>query len=287
MRCHKCGKQQAAMSSAGVVLHCSESGTSRSYEFQSIELRGLCEDCLKEQAKKKWRQGTVGKRRTVGVFFVLSSMIAAYFGFARRDISFVIDLRLAAALLLAAAIAVFIADRIFCVKEVRKSSWKALAGPDRYASVYSYFVPLGEGYYKDEQSFGNVNRGLADEYTKQLYQNLIVSGQWKDIVTAAGAVQAAQTGAPQSAPSGEPVSDDDFIDGCVSRLLAVYGRNPGGFLSDSPAAEPVKDIGRELDERGGFDMMMEAHRRFSARNTLPGLARNLEMVWDGIGGWRG
>jgi hypothetical protein len=33
--------------------------------------------------------------------------------------------------------------------------------------------------------------------------------------------------------------------------------------------------------------MLEAHATFAALQPAPGLAHNLEMVWDGIGTWAG
>ena len=43
-------------------------------------------------------------------------------------------------------------------------------------------------------------------------------------------------------------------------------------------------FGSALDERGD---LANAHARFSAAYPAPGMARNLEMVWDGVGNWRG
>lgn len=80
---------------------------------------------------------------------------------------------------------------------------------------------------------------------------------------------------------------DEILDECVEELLRIYGNNPKGFLSDSPSAQPVKDIGEKLNATGGMDLMLRAHEIFSARERGIGLARNLEMVWDGIGNWRG
>ena len=70
---------------------------------------------------------------------------------------------------------------------------------------------------------------------------------------------------------------------CVRRLLRLYKDHPGGFLTAE--AGEVRRIGQALDEMGGMDMMLEAHRRFAEQNRP--MARNLEMVWDGIGAWRG
>ena len=80
---------------------------------------------------------------------------------------------------------------------------------------------------------------------------------------------------------------DQFLIDCVKELIMIYSQNPGGFLMDSPSAEPVKAIGRKLNEAGGMDLMLRAHGIFSSNAPGPGLARNLEMVWDGVGSWRG
>jgi hypothetical protein len=77
------------------------------------------------------------------------------------------------------------------------------------------------------------------------------------------------------------------LDECVDELVRIYSRNPDGFLSNSSRAKPVQDIGRELNAAGGMDLMLRAHEMFSDRITGSGLSRNLEMVWDGIGSWRG
>jgi hypothetical protein len=62
----------------------------------------------------------------------------------------------------------------------------------------------------------------------------------------------------------------------------IYDRSGGkGFVT----SEPVQEIGRRLHEHGGFQLMLEAHAAFS--RMRPAMARNLEMVWDGVGNWRG
>jgi hypothetical protein len=40
-----------------------------------------------------------------------------------------------------------------------------------------------------------------------------------------------------------------------------------------------------LFESGGFELMKEAHALFAGER--PRMARNLEMVWDGVGTWGG
>ena len=47
----------------------------------------------------------------------------------------------------------------------------------------------------------------------------------------------------------------------------------------------MREVGKKLNEAGGMDLMLKAHAAFASRNGL--MARNLEMVWDGIGGWAG
>jgi len=66
----------------------------------------------------------------------------------------------------------------------------------------------------------------------------------------------------------------------VDTLIAAYP----GYL---PRREGVVlDIGRELNARGGNDLMLEAYEVVRAR--LGGTAaRELEVAWDGIGEWMG
>ena len=79
----------------------------------------------------------------------------------------------------------------------------------------------------------------------------------------------------------------DILSDSVDELVRIYTNNPDGFYSDSQSAEPVKEIGKKLNDAGGFDMMLQAHEMFSARANILGASRNLEMMWDGIGSWRG
>lgn len=80
---------------------------------------------------------------------------------------------------------------------------------------------------------------------------------------------------------------DDVSNLSVRILLILYDASPQGegFLTHSREAEPVRQIGRILSEVGGFHLMREIHTHFAG--LRPGAARNLEMVWDGIGGWLG
>ena len=71
-------------------------------------------------------------------------------------------------------------------------------------------------------------------------------------------------------------------------LSWMYDRSPypgGGFAIEEAPAAPVRDIGSRLHECGGLRLMREAHAQFAA--LRPGMGRNLEMVWDGIGSWSG
>jgi hypothetical protein len=73
----------------------------------------------------------------------------------------------------------------------------------------------------------------------------------------------------------------------VDRLVALYDGSPRGegFVKGSGQDVHVRNLGSQLDDLGGFGLMREAHELFAEKR--PRAARNLEMVWDGIGTWRG
>jgi rubredoxin len=65
----------------------------------------------------------------------------------------------------------------------------------------------------------------------------------------------------------------------VQRLISAYP----GYL---PRREGVvRDIGRELNARGGFKLMQAVHTAI-ADQLSGGAARQLEMAWGGIGEWQ-
>lgn len=76
----------------------------------------------------------------------------------------------------------------------------------------------------------------------------------------------------------------ELLDECVDEIVMLYMDNPDGFLMGSSRAEPLRDIGKKLNEAGGFDMMLQAHSMATRRGVN---SRNLEMVWDHIGSWYG
>lgn len=84
--------------------------------------------------------------------------------------------------------------------------------------------------------------------------------------------------APETAKTPASLLDDS-----VNQLVKLYQRAPEGYLRAN--ATEVRQIGTSLHAAGGMSLMLQAHERFAAGN--PRMARNLEMVWDGIGDWMG
>jgi formylglycine-generating enzyme required for sulfatase activity len=83
----------------------------------------------------------------------------------------------------------------------------------------------------------------------------------------------------------------DFnVNDVVDILVSIYRENPKGFVvgEGGEYERKIRRIGEELNNRGGMELMREAHRLFSRKCfVIPGAARNLEFMWDGIGSWRG
>lgn len=73
----------------------------------------------------------------------------------------------------------------------------------------------------------------------------------------------------------------------VDKLITLYDNSlrGEGFITDSIQAKPVREIGQSLFDSGGKELMLTIHSMFKEKR--PFVARNLEMVWDGIGTWRG
>ncbi|NLI52883.1 MAG: hypothetical protein GX417_01005 [Clostridiales bacterium] len=149
------------------------------------------------------------------------------------------------------------------------------------SDIDKIYVSVGEKLYRTEQAFLTSGVDFTTGIGSRLYSELIKTGVWKDYVAAA----LSQTdGETIAIPEGEHKA---LLTECVQELLRLYRQTPGGFLTDSAAAMPVRTVGKKLDEAGGFELMRQAHGIFAASSPGMGLARNLEMVWDGIGGWRG
>lgn len=100
---------------------------------------------------------------------------------------------------------------------------------------------------------------------------------------------AAQKQGEKKAPAAEPVASKpvqdtaSLLEDSVDKLSVLYQGAPEGFLKSQAGA--VRQIGGDLNNAGGMALMLQAHEMFAARN--PQMARNLEIVWDGIGDWMG
>jgi len=78
---------------------------------------------------------------------------------------------------------------------------------------------------------------------------------------------------------------DISIDQVVDLLVDIYQDCPEGIYSETPQERAVRKIGRVIHEIDGIRLMQVVHAQFSARHFQH--ARNLEMMWSGIGEWRG
>jgi hypothetical protein len=80
----------------------------------------------------------------------------------------------------------------------------------------------------------------------------------------------------------------------VTRLveeLVVIGKKEG-YLSERPGSgfngqcrhRRAREIGSRLNEIGGFDLMVEVHKKIQKKSGKV-LADHLEYAWSGIGTW--
>lgn len=293
MKCINCGENEATYScdclkvnhDVSVML----SRRSTREQADGIERVGLCDKCRKKLIWKNRTNLSPGKIYGIGILIFVFGLIlgcAGTFNSANGGGSETLQ---TAGLVIALVPCLFIIvyDFIVAPAKLKKTPYKVIGhiGPDAAALLqegkHDIYVPLGDGFYKDEKDFARVNKRLSEDIRKQIYEKLVKTGAWKF-----EAVFGQMGYEPAGSSSGDLPTDcdsGDLLTDSVNRLLALYRQRPGGFLT-SQAGE-VREVGRQLDKAGGMDMMLQAHSMFRARN--PGMARNLEMVWDGIGGWMG
>lgn len=293
MKCIYCGENEATYScdclkvSHEVSIMLNQRSTRE--QATGIERVGLCEKCQKKLIRKNRTILSPGKIYGIGVLIFFLGLILFFAGYAdsahgggSKPLQ-VIGMFVT----FAPCLFILVYDSFVAPARLKKEPYRVLGriGPDAVELLqegkHDIYVPLGDGFYKDEKDFARVNNLLLEDIRKQIYEKFVKTGAWK-LAAAFG-----QMGyEPADSNSGDLPADGDsgdLLTDSVNRLLALYRQRPGGYLT-SQAGE-VREVGRQLDEAGGMDMMLQAHSMFQARN--PGMARNLEMVWDGIGGWMG
>jgi HEAT repeat protein len=75
----------------------------------------------------------------------------------------------------------------------------------------------------------------------------------------------------------------------ADRLAVIYRANPRGFMRHEPlaAVREIINIGEALNDLGDMSAMRAAHAAFASRcSDIAGAARNLEIMWHGIGRWQ-
>ncbi len=153
-------------------------------------------------------------------------------------------------------------------------------------SDHPRFVPMGDGFYPKLAVFKKVNPNLLSDMSEKIFKEVVSTGSWKTAATADPDSAEAQN---PSLSGAQNMVRSLFLDKILEELLKEYRKHPEGFIVSSPEAEAIRKHGETLNSIGGMDLMRQAHARFAQQcNEIgPGLARNLEMVWDGIGEWRG
>lgn len=153
-------------------------------------------------------------------------------------------------------------------------------------SDHPRFVPMGENFYPKLAAFSKVNPNLLSDMAEKIYKELVSTGKWKSLETAdPGSAEARNPGLSDA----QNMLHGIFMDRVLDELLKQYRKCPEGISASSPEADIIRKHGEGLNTVGGIDLMRRTHDRFAEQCSEigPGLARNLEMLWDGIGEWRG
>lgn len=286
MKCTACHENEAVCTENCLVIEHStmEIGFRRqiSEKLSGVKTVGLCKKCQKKAAREQ-----VGKSKYGAMIVLTCGMIGFFAGFLFLEslssqansesskgnpniemIRILLGVLVAFCLIVGLLLYFVIIPRYLLKKKPFLLFPCASTDQERY-------VPFKKEYYKDLRSFQSMNRIGLDETSKKLYA-LIESDQI--VIMLAAAVLASEQNSAADLPD-----DGSTLNRCVNRLLELYRKKPEGYLTTQ--ADEVRAVGKELAEEGGFDLMLQAHKLFAQQN--PRMARNLEMVWDGIGGWQG
>ena len=287
MKCLNCGEREATYqcSCLKVDRRVSISTVLNQRETREravgIEKVGICDKCQKKLIRKNRTSLAPLKIYLIPVLLLVLGIIISMAGFYNSANGGGSETMQIAGLVIALPPCFFfviIYDSLVLPAKLKKTPYKVFGhiGVDVTSTYkegqYDIYVPLGENFYKDEKDFGRVNQYLSEDIRKQIYEKLVVADQWKQ----AGGISAMGDGNT----SGQ---GNNLLEDSVKQLIKLYWQHPQGFLTSQ--ADEVRAIGSRLNEAGGMEMMLAAHTLF--RSVNPGMARNLEMVWDGIGNWRG
>lgn len=288
MKCCKCNRYDAANTYKCLVVNRKVQYSQAEESVVGTQEAGLCDKCLRELA--------VGQSK----YHPLNLVQAILFGIGAAAIGMMLIVKEAHPVLIAAAAAGIILGLI-----VRRVILPSTAGKYAYRWIgpssadatklytpgeYRILVPVDDNMYKNKKAFVNVNPHLTAGMSEKVFNDAIKSGLWKRLpdVTVLDELRAKQEEAQRAAEKKlrQPLpdaSDPDFLSACVERLVLLYQKKPEGYLTSQ--ADEVRAVGRKLADAGGMNLMLEAHAAFARQNGR--MARNLEMVWDGIGGWAG
>ncbi len=109
---------------------------------------------------------------------------------------------------------------------------------------------------------------------------------WRQKGFAVGGVEAAKETVSKVSASRP---DEVWFEEAVNRIVSIYREHPQGFVQGMGGAQEqeLRQIGEMLDQKGKIDLMRTAHANFASKCDIRGASRNLEIIWDGIGNWRG
>lgn len=109
---------------------------------------------------------------------------------------------------------------------------------------------------------------------------------WQAMGFTVGGVETAKEEARRAT---EARPNEAWFDEAVEKMVAIYCEHPQGFVRGSGGApeQELRRIGEMLNQRGGMDLMLAAHKEFAIKCGVQGAPRNIESLWDCIGQWRG
>ena len=190
MLCSQCKQREAAYTCDCLTAERSLSDLGiqrqRTEQLTGAEEAGLCRRCLRKLCRKGHRGYTL-VTMVLGIFTIVSIIAGIICLLSSHDNE---TLKTAGYILLVGGPAVLVFFDQIIVPYIYAPKHPYIAfpaiGTDLDSSIDreygKFYIPVGGSYYRNKLEFSLVNRQLSEEFSEKIYNELITTGEWENVL---------------------------------------------------------------------------------------------------------